>query len=214
MVMTGRIARPAEHWTFLPHFVSTVLDVLGSRDQRRRLRLVQWIIASLVYVGAATLLITGVGQGWMGTGALYLWLGFVALILVTGYAALRSGWTERFRDPSISVWQLSMGVLAVNWGYLICGPMRTSALFPLMVIFAFGAFALRWREMAFLTVLALSSLIAAVVLRGLYPQWVPAQGESPLDQIAVGSQRRAVLAAADVLQRRYPRPRPLQDSQR
>jgi diguanylate cyclase (GGDEF)-like protein len=179
MVMTGRIARPAEHWTFLPHFVSTVLDVLGSRDQRRRLRLVQWIIASLVYVGAATLLITGVGQGWMGTGALYLWLGFVALILVTGYAALRSGWTERFRDPSISVWQLSMGVLAVNWGYLICGPMRTSALFPLMVIFAFGAFALRWREMAFLTVLALSSLIAAVVLRGLYPQWVPAQGEIP-----------------------------------
>ena len=94
-----------------------------------------------------------------------------------GYAALRSGWTERFHDPSISVWQLSMGVLAVNWGYLICGPMRTSALFPLMVIFAFGAFALRWRQIAFLTVLALSSLVAAVVMRALYPQWVPAQGE-------------------------------------
>ncbi len=153
------------------------MDVLGSRDQRRRLRLVQWLIASLVYVGTATLLITGVGQGWMDTTALHLWLGFVALILVTGYTALRSGWTERFRDPSVSVWQLSMGVLAVNWGYLICGPMRTSALFPLMVIFAFGAFALRWRQIAFLTVLALSSLVAAVVIRTLYPQWVPAQGE-------------------------------------
>jgi diguanylate cyclase (GGDEF)-like protein len=158
-----------------------IVDVLASRDPRRRLRLVQWLIASLVYVGCATLLTTGVGQGWMNTSALYLWLGFVGAILAIGYVALRSGWTERFRDPSISVWQLSMGVLAVAWGYLICGPMRTSALFPIMVIFAFAAFTLRWRQIAFLTVLAVASLVAAVVVRARYPQWVPAQGEvSPL----------------------------------
>ncbi len=162
-----------------PSLLSIVTDVIYSRDQRRRLRLVQWLIASLVYVGAATLLITGVGQGWMGTTALYLWLGLVAMILVTGYVALRSGWTERFRDPAISVWQLSMGVLAVNWGYLICGPMRTSALFPLMIIFAFGAFSLRLRQITFLTLFALSSLVVVVVLRNLYPHWVPAQGEIP-----------------------------------
>ena len=154
-----------------------IVDVLGSREPRRRVRLIQWLIASAVYVGAASLLITGVGQGWMNKSALMLWLGFVFAVLAIGYTALRSGWTERFRDPSMTVWQLSMGVLAVNWGYLICGPMRTSALFPIMVIFAFGAFILRWREIAFLIVLALSSLVAAVVVRTLYPQWVPAQGE-------------------------------------
>lgn len=137
----------------------------------------QWLIASLVYVDTATLLLTGFGQGWMDTTALHLWLGFVALNLLTGYAPQRSGWMERFRDPSLTVWQLSTGVLAVNWGYLICGPMRTSSLFPLMVIFAFGAFALRWRQIALVTTLAVSSLIAAIVLRTLYPQWVPAQGE-------------------------------------
>lgn len=158
---------------------SKILDVLGGVDPRRRVRLVQWLIASAVYIGAATLLITGVGQGWMNTSALALWLGFVFAVLALSYAALRSGWTERFRDPSLTVWQLSMGVLAVNWGYLICGPMRTSALFPIMVIFAFGAFTLRWRQIAFVTVLAVSSLIAAVVLRVLYPHWVPAQGEVP-----------------------------------
>lgn len=162
-----------------PSALSTIMDVMFSRDRRMRLRLVQWLIASLVYVGAATLLITGVGQGWMGTTALYLWLGFVALILVSGYTALRSGWTERFRDPAISVWQLSMGVLVVNWGYLICGPMRTSALFPLMIIFAFGAFSLSWRQITFLTLLALSSLTLVVVIRTLYPDWVPAQGQIP-----------------------------------
>lgn len=161
----------------MKHLSSSLIDLLGSHDQRLRLRLVQWIIASLVYVGSGLWLITGIGQGWMTTAALYPWLGFVGLILISGYAALRSGWTERFRDPSISVWQLSMGVLAVIWGYLICGPMRTSALFPLMVIFAFGAFTLHWRQIAFLTLFALASLIAAVVLRNAFPDWMAAQGD-------------------------------------
>lgn len=156
-----------------------VFDALLSRDPRRRVRLIQWLIASAVYIGAATLLTTGVGQGWMNRTALLLWLGYVLALLATSYVALRSGWTERFRDPSITVWQLSMGVLAVSWGYLICGPMRTSALFPIMVIFAFGAFTLRWRQIAFLTVLAVSSLIVAVMLRAIFPQWVPAQGDVP-----------------------------------
>ena len=151
-------------------------DLLASREPHRRLRLLQWLIATLVYAGATTLLVTGIGQGWMRTGALRIWIGFVASVQLISYVALRSGWSERFRDPSLSVWQLAMGVLAVNWGYVICGPMRTSALFPLMVIFAFGAFALRWRQIAFLTALAVASLVVAVALRTAYPQWVPARG--------------------------------------
>lgn len=172
-----------------PVFRSTtrLVDLLASTDRRRRLRLAQWLIAGLVYVGAAVLLVTGVGQGWMATGALRLWLGFVALVLLAGYVALRTGWTERFRDPSITVWQLSMGVLAVNWGYLICGPMRTAALFPIMVVFAFGAFTLRWRQIAFVTLLAVSSLVAAVALRTLHPEWVPARGEVPAIRVDVNN---------------------------
>ncbi|GAB2504102.1 diguanylate cyclase [Lysobacter humi (ex Lee et al. 2017)] len=161
----------------MSRFASRVLSLLASDDRRRRLRLAQWLIASLVYAGAAALLVPGVGQGWISAAALAPWLGFIGLVMAAGYVALRSGWSERFRDPSLTVWQLSMGVLAVNWGYLICGPMRTSALFPIMVIFAFGAFTLRWRQIAFVTVLAVSSLVAAVVARTLHPEWVPARGE-------------------------------------
>jgi len=153
-----------------------LLDLLASRERRRRLRLLQWLIATLVYAGAALLLVAGIGQGWMQGASLRPWVGFVALVQLISYAALRSGWSERFRDPSITVWQLAMGVVAVNWGYLICGPMRTSALFPLMVIFAFGAFALRWRQIAMLTALAVASLIAAVALRAAHPEhWAAAQ---------------------------------------
>lgn len=167
----------------LRHPLSGLVDLLASRDPRRRLRLVQWLIAGLVYAGAATLLVVGVGQGWMARSALELWLTFVGAVLAAGYVALRSGWTERFRDPSITVWQLSMGVVAVNWGYLICGPMRTSALFPIMVIFAFGAFALRWKQIAFLTVLAVAGLATAVLIRTLHPHWFPTPGEVDPSQV-------------------------------
>ncbi len=171
----------------MKRFVTRLVVLIASQDQRRRLRLVQWVIASLVYVGAGLWLISGVAQGWMSPVALMPWLAFVSLILLTGYIALRSGWTERFRDPSITVFQLSMGVLAVNWGYLMCGPMRTSSLFPLMVIFAFGAFTLRGRQIAFLTLLALSTLTLAIVLRSYYPLWVPVQADITHMQVDVNN---------------------------
>ncbi len=151
-----------------------LLDLLASRLRHRRLRLLQWLIASLAYVGAGALLVVGVPQGWMRPTALAAWASFVGLILLVGYVALRSGWSERFAEPSMTVWQLSMGVIAVNWGYVICGPMRTSALFPLMVIFAFGAFSLRYRQIAFLTVFAVASLVGAVAIRHLHPGLTPA----------------------------------------
>lgn len=160
-----------------------LFDLAISRERRRRLRLVQWLIASVVYGGIALLLVAGVSQGWMQVSALRAWVGFVATVQTISYIALRTGWSERLRDPSLSIWQLAMGVIAVNWGYVICGPMRTSALFPLMVIFAFGAFALRWRQIAFLTALAVASLIAAVALRITHPGWLTA--ETSVDPLRV-----------------------------
>jgi diguanylate cyclase (GGDEF)-like protein len=168
-------ARPSD----TPRARSRLVALLASRAPRRRLRLLQWSIATLVYAGIVLLLVAGVRQGWMRADSLRAWAAFVATVQLGSYVALRSGWSERFRDPSLSVWQLAMGVVAVNWGYLICGPMRTSALFPLMVIFAFGAFALRWRQIAFLTALAVASLVAAVALRTAYPQWGTAQAVDP-----------------------------------
>jgi diguanylate cyclase (GGDEF)-like protein len=79
------------------------------------------------------------------------------------------------------MWQLSLGVIAVNWGYVICGPMRTSALFPLMVVFAFAAYALRFRQITWLTLFAISCLAGAVATRQLLPQWSPSvESAAPL----------------------------------
>lgn len=147
--------------------------LLGT-DRGVRARIVQFGIASGVYVGSALALVIGVGQGWLGIGAFHGWAAFVAACLLLTYIALRSGFSVRFLDPSLSVWQLVNGVTASLWGFAISGPMRTSALFPLMVIFAFGAFTLRARQLAWLTAYALVGLGCEMLWQDRFGTAMPA----------------------------------------
>jgi diguanylate cyclase (GGDEF)-like protein len=81
-------------------------------------------------------------------------------------------------------WQIAMGIVAVAWGYMICGPMRTITLQPLLLIFAFGAFALHWRRIAILTVFAVTLLGIAMLLQLRDPMRdVPAVATLPLDAL-------------------------------
>ena len=164
-----------------------LFDLLVSRVPQRRVRLLHWLIAGLVYLCTALLLLNGIRQGWMRAGAMAAWSAFVGLVLVAGYAALRSGWSERFADPALTVWQLSMGVIAVSWGYVICGPMRTSALLPLMFIFAFAAYSLRYRQIACLTFFAVAGLVVAIVIRQALAPWIPDPGPVPPLQVDINN---------------------------
>jgi diguanylate cyclase len=150
-----------------PDAARRLLDVAAGHDRHRRIRLLQWVTAGGVYAAAALLMSTGIDDGWMRASDLMAWGGFVAAGLAFAYGALRSGWSERFADPALTQWQIAMGVIAVCWGYLICGPMRTIALFPLLLIFAFGAFALPGRRIAVLAAFASASLVVVTSLQAL-----------------------------------------------
>jgi diguanylate cyclase (GGDEF)-like protein len=135
--------------------------VLGT-DSRRRIRTGQWAFSLWVYVASAFVLWFNMRQQ-EGYEVLFLgWCVFVAVGLALVYAALRSGWSERFADPALTTTQIALGVLVVEWGYLICGPARSLTLFPLLLIFVFGAFSLDWRRITLLTLFALASLVACV----------------------------------------------------
>ncbi|MEO6138435.1 MAG: GGDEF domain-containing protein [Luteimonas sp.] len=155
---TVRIAQPSRA---LWHDVA---DAVLSTDPRRRIRLTLWSIAALVYFCSALVLWFGMRQGWMYANRLVPWCMFLALGLGAVYAALRSGWSERFADPAMTVSQILIGVVGVEWGYVICGPVRGVALFPLLLIFTFGAFSLSWRKIAVLTGVALASLLATMLV--------------------------------------------------
>jgi diguanylate cyclase (GGDEF)-like protein len=179
------VADPQE-WIRLPRMLARIRDGLLSPDRRRAIRLVQWVTGGGISLGCGALMALGLDAGWMSAGRLLGWSLFVALGTAAAYIALRTGWSERFRDPALTEWQIAMGIVAANWGYAICGPLRTVALLPLLVVFAFGAFALRWRQIAVLASFALLSLGGvAAWLTVDAPAWrdAPAAADLPVDRI-------------------------------
>lgn len=123
----------------------------------------QWLICVLVYLASALVLWFGMSQGWTNGSRLVAWCAFLALGLTTVYVALRTGWSERFADPALTAAQIALGVIGVEWAYLIAGPVRNIALFPLLLIFTFGAFSLDPRRIAWLTALTIASLVGCVL---------------------------------------------------
>ncbi len=61
------------------------------------------------------------------------------------YAAIRSGWSLRFADPSLTRLQIGFAIAAAAFGYAQAGPLR-GAVFPVLtLILMFGMFQLRAR---------------------------------------------------------------------
>lgn len=165
---------------------SGVVRVIAGDDRRRAIRFVQWVTACAVYLGCFALMATGIPAGWMSADRLGGWSAFVGVSTVLSYVALRTGWSERLRDPALTEWQIAMAIIAVVWGYLICGPVRTVALLPLLLVFLFGAFALPWRRIAILAVFAVGALGVAVAwLKVTPPAWRdhPPAAALPVDDI-------------------------------
>jgi len=140
-----------------------VADIFLTTDPRRRIRIAQWSLSIAVYISCASVLWFGMLQGTEYQARFPYWAGFVLVGQAAFFVALRSGWSERFPDPALTSPQILVGVVIVYWGYLICGPVRTAALLPLLLIFTFGAFSLSLRRIAQLTAFALAGLVATII---------------------------------------------------
>ena len=162
-----------------PRRSQRIADWLFSSDPRRRIRLAQ--------TGLALLLVT-VCCGAMGFA---VWAGFArpvpaalwALASLGGiggaFIAIRAGWSERLRDPSLTLAQIVWSVACCAAGYVIAGPMR-GAVFPiLMVVLMFGMFGLRSHQVRYVSAYA-------VLLFGLtmsMAAWLDPQTFAPLVEL-------------------------------
>ena len=141
-----------------------MVDAILGTDPRLRIRTRQCVFSWWVYTASAFVLWFNMRPE-VGYGLVFLgWCVFVGLGLALIYAAIRSGWSERFADPALTTAQIALGVLVVEWGYVICGPARSLTLFPLLLMFVFGAFSLDWRRITMLTLFALASLVVCVAI--------------------------------------------------
>jgi diguanylate cyclase (GGDEF)-like protein len=121
-----------------------LVDLWLGTERAQRLRLRQTSLAmGLMGISVAALhYAVGVARAERGL-LLWAWtavsLGGMALV----YAAIRSGWSLRFRDPSLTSFQISFALVAAALGYAQAGPLR-GAVFPVLtLILMFGMFQLR-----------------------------------------------------------------------
>lgn len=147
---------PARSW------MEWISDMILTSDRRRRIRLIRWIVVAAVYAGSVPVVGFGLRYGPASMRSYFFWALFLAVFLACVYVALRTGWSERFVDPSLTTAQMLLGVVGIEWAYVICGPTRSMALYPMLLVFAFGAFSLSWRRIMWLTLLTMASLIATV----------------------------------------------------
>jgi diguanylate cyclase (GGDEF)-like protein len=140
------------------------------RARRQRVKHLPWMGASCGLDALVLGLFCSVGAApWWTAWAL---VGCSMALISISYALLRSGFTERFRDPYISAYQLSITALSM------CG---TAAIAPaaafhfynvLLVVFTFGALRLSARQTLLAGAVLLGAIGSVMLLRGGH-SWTP-----------------------------------------
>ncbi len=151
-----------------------LLDLLLTTDPVQRLRLAQAGLAMLMLAVSVIGMHYFVWVGIARTGPVWAWTAASLGGMVVFFALIRSGWSRRWREPSLTVPQMLYALVCGALAYALLGPAR-GGVFPIvMVILMFGMFVVTPGEMvrvSLFTVLlygatfALMSLLAPAVYR-------------------------------------------------
>ena len=142
--------------------MSRLLDALLTTEPVQRLRLAHAGLAILVMVAGVTAMQyfawVGVAPGWQVPA----W----SLVTLVGallfFALIRSGWSRRLAEPSLTVPQMIFALTSGAVAYTLLGAGR-GAVFPIvMVILMFGMFVVSPRQMRWLSVYAVLLFGAAM----------------------------------------------------
>ena len=121
--------------------------VLSNQPDRRRL-LAQVVIA-LVVTGVSVVVMAYLG--WVGEADnrwVIGWSALTAMSMLMTYLAIRSGWSARLQDPSMTAVQMCLAIVSAAAAYALLGPTRAIVLPVLMLIMVFGMFKLRQRPIS------------------------------------------------------------------
>lgn len=126
-----------------PQLWQSLLDGILSTDPQRRIRTSMALQGLLLLVASAAVLLYAMHAGMAPMHYVRWW----ALISVAGMALLvglvRTGWTERLRDPSLTIGLMGWTIACSAWAYAIAGPARGIVPATLGITLFFGAFSLR-----------------------------------------------------------------------
>jgi diguanylate cyclase (GGDEF)-like protein len=142
---------------------SGVSALLLGPPGRLRVRVLLTLVTLGIYCLFAMLQLAAVSMGYMDPLASRWLMGFYLLGSLGFYVLLRSGLSARLsNEPSLMLWQNVHSVLAVIWVYSLLGPVRGAVLAILVLIVAYGMFALSARQARWLTISSLVLLAAGM----------------------------------------------------
>jgi diguanylate cyclase (GGDEF)-like protein/PAS domain S-box-containing protein len=135
------------------------------------LRLRRFVLGTFVYVLATAL----VGVGWaLGRVPMSTLLGAAAAFVAINlglYAAIRTGFNLRFKDPSLTRFQIQAAITVLMYLIYHLDSDRQLALSVCFIVFLFGVFRLTAREFTFLTLYTLAAYALVInLLMHLRPQ--------------------------------------------
>ncbi|WP_376695287.1 GGDEF domain-containing protein [Wenzhouxiangella sp. EGI_FJ10305] len=132
-------------------------------------------MATLAWALSAVLTAAAWAMGLLEMGALEL--ASLVLIVLAGllffHVALRSGWSNRFRDPSMTLAHILLSVLVGLWVISRAGEARTILLLLFIISTFFGAFQLRQREFMLVALIAVAGY-TAITIRDLFTERIEA----------------------------------------
>jgi diguanylate cyclase len=137
-------------------------DALFTADPLQRLRLQQALLATALM--ALSVLVFAYAAHVASTPP--LWVVAWALVSLGGmaamWAAIRSGVSRRWRDPSLTAPQMVFAITSGAVAYTLVGPLRGATLPVVIVVLMFGMFQLRPRMVSVVSVYALLAFGAAM----------------------------------------------------
>lgn len=173
-----------------------LLTLLITDDPHQRVRLTMTGMAALLMLCciAVVQLVT------VEAPSLFAWVQGWSLVcsigLVVVYALIRSGFSQRWRDPAMTLFQILASLFGAAVAYVIAGPARDIVLPIVAVILVFGSFGLTRQQMLFVLVYGMAAFALAVAA----VQWWPgAGGQTPLESLATMVMVVVVMASSTLL---------------
>lgn len=122
-------------------------DWVLTTDKRQRIRLAMSGLAALLMVFCLVVMNSVAAAGLASTAEVLVWTACSVLGLIAVYAAIRSGWSRRFKDPALTLAQILYAITCCAAAFVIAGPARGVTLPILAIILMFGIFGLTTRQM-------------------------------------------------------------------
>lgn len=145
-------------------------DWMLTTDKRQRIRLAMSGLAALLMVCCLVVMNSVAAAGLASTAEVRVWTACSVLGLIAVYAAIRSGWSRRFKDPALTLAQILYAITCCAAAFVIAGPARGVTLPILAIILMFGIFGLTTRQM-------LGVLVYSLVAFGVASGMVAARDE-------------------------------------